>query len=51
MMTQYFDMLKEVGSTQGNSTVFLNHSPSSIGEMSGEVCDPYFMSPISCLPW
>lgn len=37
MITQYFDMLKDVGSSNGNSTIFLNHSPGSIGDMAGEV--------------
>ncbi|CAL8466533.1 g6069 [Coccomyxa elongata] len=37
MITQYFDMLKDVGSSQGNSTIFLNHSPGSIGDMAGEM--------------
>lgn len=37
MMTQYFDMLKDVGTSTGNSTVFLNHTPNTLGDMSAQV--------------
>jgi hypothetical protein len=37
MITQYFDMLKDVGQAHGNSTVFLNHSPGAIGDLSSQV--------------
>jgi hypothetical protein len=29
-MTQYFDMLKEVGGSSGSRTVFLTHSPGGL---------------------
>jgi len=59
MITQYFDMLKDVGSTNGNSTIFLNHSPGSLGSLSEEVSpllarrvyDVLVWSPISAESW
>ncbi|BDA49038.1 Hypersensitive-induced response protein 1 [Coccomyxa sp. Obi] len=37
MITQYFDMLKDVGSSNRNSTVFLPHSPGSIADISSQI--------------
>ena len=35
MITQYFDMLKDVG--EKNATIFLNHAPSAVGDLAGQV--------------
>lgn len=51
MITQYFDMLKDVGSTQGNSTIFLNHSPGSLGNLSEEVSPLLGRSVFDVLVW
>ncbi|CAL8463935.1 g3470 [Coccomyxa elongata] len=37
MITQYFDMLKDVGSSNRNSTVFLPHSPGNIADISSQI--------------
>jgi regulator of protease activity HflC (stomatin/prohibitin superfamily) len=36
LMTQYFDMLKDVGST-GNNTVFVNHGPNAISNITEDI--------------
>jgi len=37
LTAQYFDMLKEIGSNNKNSTLFLPHSPSSANEASNQL--------------
>jgi len=37
MVTQYFDLLKDVGSSNGTATVFLNHNPGTVGEISSQI--------------
>ena len=35
--TQYFDVLKELGLSSKNSTVFLPHSPGGISDVAGAI--------------
>uniref|UniRef100_A0A7R9Z7L3 Band 7 domain-containing protein n=1 Tax=Chlamydomonas euryale TaxID=1486919 RepID=A0A7R9Z7L3_9CHLO len=37
LMTQYFDMLRDVGGSSRNSTLFLEHSPGGIGSVSDQI--------------
>lgn len=37
MVTQYFDLLKDVGSSSNASTVFLNHNPGTVGDISSQI--------------
>ena len=37
MITQYFDMLKDIGVSRGNSTVFLPHSPANVADVAGQI--------------
>lgn len=37
MMTQYFDALRELGSGQNKSTIFVPHNPSSVNDISGQI--------------
>jgi len=37
LVTQYFDMLKDVGSDSGTSTIFIPHAPSSVSDVSAQV--------------
>jgi regulator of protease activity HflC (stomatin/prohibitin superfamily) len=37
MVTQYFDLLKDVGASPGASTVFLNHNPGTVGDISSQI--------------
>lgn len=37
MITQYFDMLKDIGTTQGTSTIFTHHSPSAVAEVGAQL--------------
>mmetsp|Transcript_21164 Transcript_21164/g.63397 ORF Transcript_21164/g.63397 Transcript_21164/m.63397 type:complete len:111 (-) Transcript_21164:905-1237(-) len=37
LITQYFDMLRDIGGTNRNSTLFLPHSPGGISDISGQV--------------
>jgi regulator of protease activity HflC (stomatin/prohibitin superfamily) len=37
LMTQYFDMLKSVGADGKNGTIFIPHSPGSIGDLTGQI--------------
>ena len=37
LITQYFDTLKDVGMSGRASTVFLNHSPSAVGDVSSQI--------------
>lgn len=37
LMTQYFDMLKEVGSHSDATTVFIPHSPGHVGELGDQI--------------
>merc|ERR1719421_2074025 len=37
IVTQYFDMMKEVGSNARNNAVFLNHSPGALEELASSV--------------
>lgn len=44
MITQYFDMLKDVGVHGGNSSVFLPHSPGAIGDISAQIRNGFLQS-------
>jgi len=37
MMTQYFDALKEIGSSSRNSTIFVPHQPGGISDISNQL--------------
>jgi len=37
MMTQYFDMLRDVGLSQNKATIFIPHSPASISQMEEQI--------------
>lgn len=37
MITQYFDMLKDIGMNSQGGTIFLPHSPGSVGDAAAEV--------------
>ncbi len=37
LITQYFDMLKEVGGTSKSNTVFMHHSPGALGDVSSQM--------------
>jgi len=39
LMTQYFDMMKEVAATNRSNTVLLPHSPSTVGELFTQIRD------------
>jgi len=39
LVNQYFDTLKEIGAKSGSNTIFIPHSPSSVGEMSSQIRD------------
>ena len=35
LVTQYFDMLKDIGNAGGRKTLFLPHGPQSVAELQG----------------
>ncbi len=35
--TQYFDMLREMGSTSRASTIFLSHTPGALQDVAGQI--------------
>lgn len=37
MITQYFDMLKDIGIAKGSSTVFMPHSPATVADVAGQI--------------
>jgi regulator of protease activity HflC (stomatin/prohibitin superfamily) len=37
MITQYFDLLKDVGTSNNASTIFMNHNPGTVGDISGQI--------------
>lgn len=37
MITQYFDMLKDIGISKGSSTVFMPHSPATVADVAGQI--------------
>lgn len=39
LMTQYFDMLKELGATSQNNTILVPHSPSTVSDLGGQIRD------------
>jgi hypothetical protein len=38
MITQYFDMLKDIGMNTNGGAIFLPHSPGNVADVSAEVC-------------
>ncbi len=36
-VSQYFDMLRDVGGSNKSSTLFLPHSPAGLGDISGQI--------------
>lgn len=49
IVTQYFDMMKDVGSQSKTSAVFLNHSPGALEDLAGAVSKG-FMSGLPAAP-
>lgn len=39
LMTQYFDTLKDVGTSGQNGTIFLPHQPGSVGDIAQQIRD------------
>mmetsp|Transcript_13859 Transcript_13859/g.41183 ORF Transcript_13859/g.41183 Transcript_13859/m.41183 type:complete len:151 (-) Transcript_13859:120-572(-) len=39
LLTQYFDMLKDVGAHQNSSTVFLPHGPGAVSDIKSQLRD------------
>ena len=39
LMTQYFDMLKELGATSRNNTILVPHSPSTVSDLASQIRD------------
>ena len=37
LMTQYFDMLKELGATSQNNTILVPHSPSTVTDLGAQI--------------
>ena len=37
MITQYFDMLKDIGGNSKSSTVFTSHSPAAINDLQTQI--------------
>ena len=37
IVTQYFDMMKDVGASTRNNAVFLNHSPGALEDLAGSI--------------
>ena|SRR3990167_5095703 len=37
ILTQYFDTMKEIGSTSRSNAIFLSHSPSAIGDLTSQL--------------
>jgi len=37
MLTQYFDMLKDVGTSKNKTIIFIPHSPSTVGDISSQL--------------
>lgn len=37
IVTQYFDVLKDLGSSSKNSTVFIPHSPAGVSDVSAAI--------------
>jgi regulator of protease activity HflC (stomatin/prohibitin superfamily) len=37
LVTQYFDMLKDVGMNSKSSTIFMPHTPGAVGEVSNQI--------------
>jgi len=41
LITQYFDMLRDIGSSNKASTLFLPHSPAGLGDISSQIRDAF----------
>lgn len=39
LLTQFFDMMKDVGSNNSPTTLFLNHGPSAVTELKEQLKD------------
>lgn len=37
IVTQYFDMMKDIGAQSKSNAVFMNHSPGAVGELTGAI--------------
>eukprot|EP00850_Spirogloea_muscicola_P002990 SM000011S19168 [mRNA] locus=s11:1277582:1284201:+ [translate_table: standard] len=38
LMTQYFDTMKDIGTSSRNSTIFLPHGPANVAEIANQAC-------------
>lgn len=41
LVTQYFDMLKDIGAKAGNNTIFLKHGPSAVADITQDIRDGF----------
>jgi regulator of protease activity HflC (stomatin/prohibitin superfamily) len=39
LLTQYFDSLKEIGTSQNNSSIFMPHTPNALSDMTSQMRD------------
>merc|ERR1719160_1744522 len=46
IVTQYFDMMKDVGASSKNNAVFLNHSPSALEDLSRSINQGFIANPM-----
>jgi len=37
MLTQYFDMLRDVGTSHNKATIFIPHSPAALGDITAQL--------------
>lgn len=44
LMTQYFDVLKDVGASNKSSTVFIPHSPGNLSDISGQMRNAFMQA-------
>lgn len=47
LITQYFDTMKEIGSSSKNTTVFLPHGPGHVGDISQQIRDGMLQGHVS----
>jgi hypothetical protein len=44
MVTQYLDMLKDVGQNSANTTVFIPHAPAGVSDVQAQVRDGFMQA-------
>lgn len=50
LMTQYFDMLKDIGATSRANTILLPHSPGSLGDLSHQLKEAIMVGNLATKP-